>query len=335
MKNIFLILLSLGLVYSAKTVACSSALLSCNNEAIVVKSYDFDSGSGRLFFYPAGLTKTVFHPMAPKQPFQWKSKYKSLGFSQIGAQFTFGGINEAGLSVEILWLNTASYPAADGQKPLLNESHIIQYLLDNAEDVGAVSNLLKSVDISPILARVHYYICDATKNCVVVYGQKNQLIVQNAKEAKSLANDSYEDSLQRYLSDKSDNSRFGKLARASNQINYKGNPFDLLDSVAQGAFTKWQIVYNLNQKKLSWRTDLQSDIQSVNLTALNSKCQTFNLSWDVNTKYNSKDLDLAQTDVWSLLLAQKYLQEFPLSSQVPDDKKQAFIGQQFFGLSCN
>lgn len=326
------LVLSLQL-FSASTMACSSALLNIANEPVAVKSYDFHNGDGRLFFYPAGLTKTTFHPLNQKKPVQWTSKYKNLSFSQIGANLSFGGMNEAGLWMEILWDNGAQYAPPSGKSNVLNESHVIQYVLDQAATVDEAVALIKGVDLIPIIAKVHYFICDKDKNCAAVEGQKGKLVVTPARNLKALANDTYEVAVDDYKNGIT-NSRFGILATASSQAQYSGNAFDLLSAVSQENFTRWQIVYNLKTKTIKWRTVNRPEVKEIHLDELSSACQTQNLSWDIDVLSSGAPLTLGQAQPWTMDMATYYLSKFALSGTVPDELQKGVLAQQFIGLSC-
>ena len=73
------------------------------------------------------------HEALPPQekPASWVSRYGSVTFNQYGREFPNGGMNEAGLVVELMWLDDTTYPATDG-RPALDCLEWIQYQLDTA-----------------------------------------------------------------------------------------------------------------------------------------------------------------------------------------------------------
>ena len=86
-------------------------------EVVFGKNYDFGIGYGMLVVNKRGVAKTSLVD-APNRPATWTSRYGSLTFNQFGREFPMGGMNEAGLAVELMWLDAARYPELDSRPAL-------------------------------------------------------------------------------------------------------------------------------------------------------------------------------------------------------------------------
>ncbi len=82
------------------------------------------------------VTKTAA-AFPPEKPITWTSKYGNITFNQMGREFPYGGINEAGLVIEQMWLDKTRYPVSDNRYGL-SELQWIQYQLDNSATINDV-----------------------------------------------------------------------------------------------------------------------------------------------------------------------------------------------------
>jgi penicillin V acylase-like amidase (Ntn superfamily) len=94
------------------------------------KNYDWNIGYGLILINKRGVAKKSASGQ-PENRASWMSRYDSLTFNQYGREFPSGGINEAGLAVELMWLDDAEYPA-DPRIPSFGTLEWIQYQLDQA-----------------------------------------------------------------------------------------------------------------------------------------------------------------------------------------------------------
>ena len=122
--------------------ACTSAYHAPSH--IMLKSYDWHDGSGDLYFNPKGLNRKAFpHEKSPlSRVHSWQSTFASVTFNQYGRSFPNGGLNEAGLAIEVLWLEQSAAAVSD-HRPYLNELEWVQFALDTQ---SSVADLIK---ISP------------------------------------------------------------------------------------------------------------------------------------------------------------------------------------------
>ena len=124
----------------APASACTLVVyLGENQDVITARSMDWQSDiATNLWVLPRGIAR---NGQAGRDSIHWKAKYGSVVASGFDISTT-DGLNEAGLSANLLWLVESEYPAQRGRKPGLAISLWAQYMLDNfatvAEAVAAL-----------------------------------------------------------------------------------------------------------------------------------------------------------------------------------------------------
>jgi choloylglycine hydrolase len=260
---------------------------------------------------------------------QWTSKYGSVSFNQFGQEMPYGGMNEAGLVVENMWLDETKYPAPDS-RPAINLLQWIQYQLDNC---GTVAEVMATdgkirLEAPPVSARIHYLVCDATGDCATLECLNGKLVCHHGGELPfhALANDTYAQSVAFAQAhpepepglDKAKNE--GSHARfchaAARAAKFKPGTsaadvsyaFDTLDQVCQGDYTVWKIVYDLAGRQIHFRTRSNPQERTIDFKALDFSCGHPAQFADINAKPSAtgamefKDLTEAGQ--------RKYLQDF-------------------------
>jgi choloylglycine hydrolase len=113
------LLAATSLAPAAPAGACTAF---CLDEAgIVAKNYDWSLGDGRLLVNKRGVRK-FFSLTGEPALGAWVSRYGSVTFNQYGQDLPQGGMNEAGLVVEILWLDDTTYPEPDDRSELTSRT---------------------------------------------------------------------------------------------------------------------------------------------------------------------------------------------------------------------
>ncbi|MET0752601.1 MAG: linear amide C-N hydrolase, partial [Pyrinomonadaceae bacterium] len=123
--------------------ACTTFCLKSNNEVLFGRNYDWMIGDGLVFVNKRGVSKTS---TKEENPAKWISKYGSLTFNQYGRETPMGGMNEAGLVIELMWLDGTKYPAKD-KRPALDVLEWIQYQLDTSATTEEVLKNIENVRI--------------------------------------------------------------------------------------------------------------------------------------------------------------------------------------------
>jgi penicillin V acylase-like amidase (Ntn superfamily) len=214
-------------------------------------------------------------------------------FNQFGRELPFGGMNEAGLVVEDMWLGNTVYPVPD-QRPEINMLQWIQYQLDTCRTVAEVISNDAKIRLEPpnLPAWVHYLVTDATGDTATIEFLNGKMVCHRGKDLpfRALANDTYDESLAfarahpatAGMGDKIANtaslSRFAfaaaraagfKAGTAKQDLDYA---FDTLQQVCQGNYTVWRIVYDVSNRQIHFRTQENPEPRVLDLKTMDFSC---------------------------------------------------------------
>ncbi len=282
MKSPLLILL-LNLFAADFVYPCSAIVLKNKTQLFLAKNFDWTYREGILIKNLRGTSKSAYFTHAGT-PAQWISKYGSITFNQNGKEMPYGGMNEKGLVVEMLWLEVTRYNIND-EKEYVNELEWIQYQLDNFETVQQVLDQLNDLKIYPIKGKIHYLLTDASGESVIIeYLSGNPIAYKkeaNACQAITNGSVAYSESFKNQLRRirKNNTAPSYRYYHLEQHISKIGNQpeltesyaFEILKSVTipKGDFkTMWSIVYNVTEKKISFFTDSHKEIKTIHLAAL-------------------------------------------------------------------
>jgi penicillin V acylase-like amidase (Ntn superfamily) len=282
--------------------ACSTFVLQHGKHPVIGKNFDFHTDIGMVVINKRNVAKFALLAY-PEKPARWVSKYGSITFNQVGREFPFGGMNEAGLIVEIMWLDETRYPAPD-ERAAIGELQWIQYQLDNCGSVREVIESDSAIRISRANT-VHYLVSDRHGSAVTIEFIDGKLVYHTAETlpVKALTNSTYKESLeylathkgfggQKKFSDSTDSlDRFARLARKLKDYGSKSVPgvsvidysFDILSSVAQGELTVWSIVYDLENYQIRFKTVRKGEIKIIRFRDFDFACETPVKVLDMNT----------------------------------------------------
>jgi penicillin V acylase-like amidase (Ntn superfamily) len=139
---------------------------------------------------------------------RWTSKYGSAAVVSFEVAAT-DGLNEQGLSVHELTLDTSQFEAPDG-RPVLPITHWAQYILDSFANVKEVveAHRAGSFRVAPAwstdlhipkeLAGVHIAVEDPTGDSAIIEYSKGKLLIHHGPEYRVMTNDPpYDEMLQR------------------------------------------------------------------------------------------------------------------------------------------
>jgi penicillin V acylase-like amidase (Ntn superfamily) len=260
--------------------ACTTFCVSSSGAVLFGRNYDFDFGHGLVVVNPRGLKKTGYDARGPT----WVARFGSVTFNQFGREFPMGGINEAGLVIELMWHERAEYPAPD-HRAALGVLEWIQYQLDTA---GTVDDVVKSDGEVRIRGNtpLHYLIADRSGRVATIEFLQGKLQPHSDRSlpVSVLANDTYEESLGfwqhqqgRRAGGHASNARFARAADAVSRFTSTSvadavdRAFNVLADVAQPN-TRWSIVYDQTSRSVSYRTKTNQDIRRLLLSALDFGC---------------------------------------------------------------
>jgi len=281
--------------------SCTTFIIYTDNELVFGKNYDWVIGNGIVFVNKKDVVKKAF--TEKNVPAEWVSKYGSVTFNQYGREFPSGGINEAGLVIELMWLDETKYPDKDDRPVTGGIIQWIQYQLDNCETIQEVIDSDKLIRIPLASVPVHYLVSDKYGNTASIEFLNGKLVQHSGEtmKYKALTNDSYERSMD-YLntmkefggqSDLSDeNGSLQRFVKSCSMINnYKREPgrtavdygFEILNKVRQGKHTKWSIVYDIKNLKVYYKTLDSDKIKNIDLVSLDFNCNSPVQMIDINS----------------------------------------------------
>ena len=263
-----------ALALSVPASACTTFCLREGGRIVFGKNYDWSVGDGLLVVNKRGVARKADAGGDPR-PASWTSKYGSVTFNQYGRDFPSGGMNEKGLTVELMWLEGSRYPAADA-RPAVDNLQWIQYNLDNHATVAEVLNSDRTLRISGS-APLHYLVADRQGQVATVEFLDGRMVAHTGRKlpVAALANDPYAES----LSEKDGRSRFGRAAQRVRGFKAQGNDavayaFETLDQVAQPGYTQWSIVYEVDRGRVHFRTRDRRKVRSLDLKDADFSCAT-------------------------------------------------------------
>lgn len=271
---------------SLSTEACTTFTIKDKRENIFFgRNFDYLVGDAHVTINKRGLKKTAFIK-PPEKQMTWTSKLGSVTFNLIGREFPIGGMNEAGLVVEIMRLEQTKYPEMDDRFGL-TVLQWVQYQLDNSRTVEDVIKSDSIVRVSRQSTSInHFLVSDGKGNTAIIEYLDGKMKYYNGNDVKHpvLANSTYEASLdyiRKYADfggdnplpgkDESSQGRFAMAASLVQKYNRDGNAVDysfkILDRVWQTEKkewnTQWSIVYDINNLNIHYRTSKNKEIRSV------------------------------------------------------------------------
>ena len=282
-------------VWSAPRPAasCSTFLIETAAGSLVGKGYDWRDEHALALINKSGVAKQalVVDPRDP--PAHWTSRHASLSFNQYGREFPNGGINDAGLVVEVLVLEDSVFAKADG-RPVVSELQFVQYLLDQAATLDEAVTLAKAIRVVPVFAPLHYFVCDASPACGAFEYLGGKLVVSRGDDlpAKVLTNSTYRASRGALTASgtlvptgQGSRDRFVRLAHgvatySADRAADTGDAFSMLDSVRFADSTRWQIVYEQGNLRAYFRSRSHPTIKSINLPTFDPNCTTPAMMYD-------------------------------------------------------
>ncbi len=277
--------------------ACTTFCLVGKGEVLFGRNYDWDIGDGVIFVNKRGVEK-ISTEESPK-PAKWVSKYGSVTFNQYGRENPTGGMNEAGLVVEQMWLEETQY-AKDPSLPTIGTQEWMQYLLDTAATTAAAIKNAERVRIVTEVP-VHYLVSDKSGSTAAIEFVNGKMVVHNGESlpVATLTNDTYENSIRvkssAAIEKATSSSSLDRFVRAAQRteafskqpkdgqeaVNYA---FEALSNAAQRPGTVWTIVYDIKRGWIYFRTAASPQIKSIDMKAFDYSCGTQVKMFDMNAQ---------------------------------------------------
>jgi penicillin V acylase-like amidase (Ntn superfamily) len=339
------ILFVIAVLAAAPSAPACTAFLQ-DGVLLAGKNLDWMLDEGLLTVNKKGVSKRAMVLDPQEKTAQWVSQYGSVTFNQYGREMPSGGINEAGLVVESLWLDNTRNPAPDERPGLIAWA---QYQLDNCRTVAEVAATDAKIRISPTMPMpLHFFVCDREGGAAVVEFIDGKLVSHTGDKLpyKLITNNTCDESLA-YLGQhdgfggskpvqhgsRDSLDRFviaAERLKAFRAADSKQTPvqyaFDTLAAVRQSDATKWTIVYDLKNLEIHYKTDRCADVRTVQLAGLDFSPQTPVRVISINTAHTgvlNPHFVEYDTDV-NRWLVYYCLRHTPQTQAIPDPLIEAF-----------
>lgn len=335
-KNLFII--SLIAIFIPVQDSFAGSVLSVKRVGrLVGVNYDSESNEGYIIKNLRDIKKVAYGTNGDVVA-EWTSKYGSLTFNTLGKEFPNGGVNEAGLTIEMLIEDEAHYP--ENGSPYLSEFEWVQYNLDNFKTAAEVHAYFDTVTINPIAKKVHFIVSDVAARGYIIDFENGKMVAEksdyefqaltntkvkeaNAYYAKTKENINYESrtSLDRF----SQLSKMGEK-RETNGINGMLAAMEK-SSINFGAYkTQFTIIYDLKGKEIRFKSHDNPRLKTIQLNRLTydkhspivaMKINTPNINWERYTPKMNKELLSKWLDAENIKLDEKLLNSHMMN---PEEK---------------
>ncbi|UCF71180.1 MAG: linear amide C-N hydrolase [candidate division WOR-3 bacterium] len=283
-----LLLVSITAIYSNDAVACTTFCFMNDGEWVYGRNYDWSTEHCLVMVNKRGVVKNA---LTQDNPASWVSKYGSITFNQYGREFPLGGMNEAGLVIEVMWLEQTEYPHPDSRRGL-SDLQWVQYQLDNCSTVDEVVASDGDVRITPRNATpLHFLVCDRTGRAAAIEFLEGKMVAHTGNElpVSALTNSTYAHSLSLYKAFDGDQNReaFAAADYSLKRFVWAGqglknwNPlagdspvdyaFGILEKVAVD-FTQFRIVYDTGNGRIYYCCQSNEDIRYVDVNEFDYSC---------------------------------------------------------------
>ena len=289
------------LCVSPPAETCSTFLMRSGRELLFGRNFDFFLDGGCIMTNQRGIAKTALLPNA-RRPAQWTSKYGSVTFNQVSKEYPYGGMNEAGLVVEVMWLDSSKYPTPDARTPI-PELQWIQYQLDACASVAEVIATDDSIRIASTGSPIHFLVADRSGDAATIEFVDGRTVVHRGADlpVKALTNNTYDESMtflklhrgfggeKEIAKTQESLDRFAVVASmladrgAVRRGRETARAFEILDTVKQGKWTVWTIVYDVKRGGISLKTVGNGDVRTIDMNKLDFDCAAPPRMLDIET----------------------------------------------------
>ncbi|WP_300731249.1 linear amide C-N hydrolase [Pseudomonas sp.] len=175
--------------------ACTRLVyLGDDQHVITARSMDWKSDvATNLWVFPKGMERNG--EVGPTS-IKWTSKYGSVIASGYDISTT-DGVNDAGLSANLLWLVESEYPTYSKDKPGLSIAAWAQYVLDNFATVAEAVEVLKTEPFNVVTAQVpgesrlatlHLSMSDASGDSAIIEYIDGKQVIHHSRAYQVMTN---------------------------------------------------------------------------------------------------------------------------------------------------
>jgi len=279
--------------------ACTSLCFDTPDGPIFAENLDLlIPGDGLVFVNRRGLAKESYGKSTTGETMKWVAEYGSVTFNLAGIELPWGGMNEAGLVVGTMQLNSSECPRPD-ERPPLSEGLLVQYALDTCADVEEAIAKISVVRLARNECASHFLIADAEGNGAAIEFLDGRFVCHTGEDlpVKAMTNMRYERALAAlerggprwwWSNPGASAERFaGAAARienydASRDTSAVSYAFGTLVDVVAAPHTKWCVVYDIARREIHYGTVVSPPVKTLSLDAFDFSCDAPALMMDVN-----------------------------------------------------
>jgi penicillin V acylase-like amidase (Ntn superfamily) len=285
---ILLAVILIGLLADV-AATCTSFCFQHDGQWVFGKNFDWMIDDGMVVVNKRDVAKSA---LARDNPAEWTSKYGSITFNQYGREQPMGGLNEAGLVIENMWLAVTEYSAPDA-RPAVGELQWVQYQLDTAGSVEEVIASDSAVRIRVGSQPLHFLVCDSAGGCATIEFLEGKTVIHSGQSlpVSVLTNSTYEQSMSFVRSVAGDTSSGSFSAgdyslkrfywAADGVLDYQsdaaGSPVDYAFSILKNVSvdrTQWSVVYDAGDRRIYYRTRSNQAVKHFDFSAFDFACGT-------------------------------------------------------------
>lgn len=180
-------------VFSSADACTRAVYLGAGDTVLTARSMDWRVDmKTNLWAFPRGMQRDG---QTPENPLRWTSKYGSVVATAFDIATT-DGINEKGLSANLLWLNETQYPEANGRSGV-SIALWAQYVLDNFATVREVVEAMQREEFfiftGPLPgeegpAVLHLSVSDASGDSAILEYLDGELVVHHDRSYQVMTN---------------------------------------------------------------------------------------------------------------------------------------------------
>jgi choloylglycine hydrolase len=272
---------------------CTTFCFRNKGDWIFGRNYDWDVEYALIMVNKHQVSKTALVQPGIKAA-AWVSKYGSVTINQYGRELPLGGMNEAGLVIEVMGLSNTQYPKPD-DRAVVRDLQWVQYQLDTATTVAEVIASDQKIRIDNSKSQpLHFLVCDRKGQAAAIEFLDGKMRAYTGKTLpqSALANSTYDDSNTLYglcqgnpekpAFAKADNSlqRFilaSKGVKTWDQDKKKEKPVDyayqILEKVSVSR-TLFRVVYDVKAGIIYFRTKSTPQIRSIEMKKFDFNCSS-------------------------------------------------------------
>ena len=285
--------------------ACTSFCMDTPGGPVYGTNMDLFLGEGLVFVNRRGIAKMGYFENTNGETAAWISEYGSVTFNLVGRELAWGGMNEAGLVVSTMALDTSVLPEPDERPPLASGSWV-QYVLDTCASIPEVIRVDSIVRLTSDACP--YLVSDEHGNCATIEYLNGRMVCHTGEDLpiKALANATYAASLafvdRGVLPQFNPGESVERVAAAAQEIeSFGADPGVSAVDYSLGVltetvvapkkwwsnwfdepYTRWSIVFDISGREIRFRTVTRPRVRRLSLRAFDFSCEAPVLMLDVN-----------------------------------------------------